>query len=357
MNARDRFLAAARCTVHDRPPVWLMRQAGRYLPEYRELREKYEYLEILCHPELAMEASLQPWTRFGMDAVVLFSDILVPVRAMGVRFSFDEGTGPRLDRRISSDADVSTLVRPRVRTSLAHALEALEMVRHRVREDAAVIGSIGAPWTLACYLTEGGSGSFATAAAMARERPDALMVLLDFVTDVLADYAAEQVRSGADAIQIFDTWGGLLEACRYAELALPRVRRICEAVSSVGGIPILFIRESDRLLEAMRDSGAQVASLGVQTQLARAWEVLGEGVATQGNIDPEILMRSPAAVVAETKRLLEEIRGRPGHIVNLGHGVPPGARVECVKAMVETVARFGLGHMDEVHMPEAKSCG
>lgn len=340
MNSRERFLAAVKLQPYDRPPVWLMRQAGRYLPEYRELREKYSFLELIRRPELAVEVSLQPWERFGMDAVILFSDILIPVAAMGPRLSFEEGVGPRFDRRIEGMIDVETLTRPRIRTSLSFTLEALEQLRHKISDEVALIGFIGGPWTLACYLSEGGSGGFSRATSMAHEGSAALNKLLGLLTDVLVDYSVSQIRAGADVIQIFDTWGGLLKPALYADIALPHIKTICKAVQEVGGAVILFIRESEKLLGIMAESGANVVSLGPGTNLTQAWHALGKNVATQGNIDPEVLLGSPAAVVSATKKLLDEIRGRNGHIVNLGHGVLPNTRPDCVKALVDTVTQF-----------------
>ena len=346
MNPRERFLAAARGEPHDRPPVWLMRQAGRYLPEYRELREKYGFLEMVRKPELAVEVSLQPWRRFGVDAVILFSDILIPVSAMGVRLSFEEGTGPLLDRTVESVSDIARLARPHVRTQLSFTTEAIEALRQEVGDEAALLGFVGSPWTIACYMTEGGSGEFNRALSMARGGGE-MVSLLDFLSDALSEYAVAQARAGCDAVQVFDTWAGLLEPGEYAELVLPRVKRICDSISEAGAVPILFIRESARLLEAMRDSGAQVASLGPRTDLPRAWEILGEKMATQGNIDPEKLLASPASVVGETEALLSAISKRHGHIVNLGHGVLPKTRPDCVKAFVDTVKNWR-------EMPEAR---
>ena len=317
-----------------------MRQAGRYLPEYRELREKFAFLDMVRRPDLAVEVSLQPWARFGMDAVILFSDILIPLPAMGVRLAFEEGVGPVLDRKIRTAADVAGLARPRVRTSLPFTLEAIEALRHRVGDEAALVGFVGAPWTLACYMTEGKSGDFAAAVAMARDGRQVLTALLDVVTDVLTEYAVQQAHAGCDAIQIFDTWGGLLSPDDYADLALPRVQKICAAVREAGAVSILFIRESEKHLAAMRASGAEVASLGSSTDLAGAWATLGDAVATQGNIHPEALLRSPASVVEHTEELLAVVGNRPGHIVNLGHGVLPQTRPDCVKALVDAVKSF-----------------
>ena len=344
MNSRERFLAAAACQPVDRMPVWLMRQAGRYLPEYRELREKYSFVEMSERPELAIEISLQPLCRFDMDAVIFFSDILTPLKAFGITLSFEEGSGPKLDRKISTEQEVdalSTPAAPAIRRQIPFALTILEELRMQLREEKALLGFVGAPWTIACYMIEGGSGGFTEAVRMAEGALNhdrgTLEKLLDRITDLISLYAVEQVRAGADAVQIFDTWAGLLEPKCYAELALPRIKKICAAIESAGGIPIYFIKESEKHLGTMKDSGAKVVSLGSGTDLTKAWEFLGRNVATQGNLDPEILLGSAASVVSATQRLLDVAGKRPGHIMNLGHGILKGTKPECVQAFVETV--------------------
>lgn len=337
MNSRERFLRAAGCEGCDRPPVWLMRQAGRYLPEYREIRLKYGFLEMVKKPDLAVEVSLQPFKRFRMDAVILFSDILIPVAPMGIKLSFEEGRGPVLDRRVECLSDVAKLARPSVRNAFSFTFEALEELRARLGDDAALVGFVGSPWTIACYMVEGGSGEFAGALKMADEEGGTMEKLLDFLASVLSEYAVRQARSGCDAIQIFDTWGGLLSEQRYTELVLPRVASICRAVREAGAVPILYIRESERMLGVMRDSGAQVVSLGSGASIAKAREFLGEKIATQGNLDPEKLLSSPASVVEATESMLLEANASKGHIMNLGHGVLPQTRPDCVKAFVDTV--------------------
>ncbi|MFH0799000.1 MAG: uroporphyrinogen decarboxylase [Pseudomonadota bacterium] len=337
MNPRERFLAACSCQTGDRPPVWLMRQAGRYLPEYCEIREKYSFVEMCRSPGLAVEISLQPWRRFRMDAVIFFSDILIPAQAMGMRLDFEEGKGPVLDRKITSASDIDSLSSPHIRRTLSFSLETIAALKAEVGDEAAILGFVGAPWTIACYMIEGGSGDFSSAVSMAQANRKLLNHLLDRITGTITEYAVEQVRAGADCVQIFDTWAGILDAELYMELAVPRIRGICEAVSKAGGVPILFIKDSEKLLDAMNESGAQVLSVGPRTDLTKAWQIFGKEKATQGNLDPEILLGSPASVVAATLKLLETVKDRPGHIVNLGHGVQQKTKPECVKAMVDTV--------------------
>lgn len=338
MNRRERFLRAANCESTDRPPVWLMRQAGRYLPEYREIREKYSFLEMCRRPELAFEVSMQPWRRFKMDAVIVFSDILIPATAMGLKLEFEEGAGPRFDRKIQTSSDVNSLSRPHIRRTLGTILETLGNLRHELGDESALLGFVGAPWTFACYLTEGGSGDFNAAVGMAKKNDPALLDLINFCADVIAEYAVEQVRAGADAVQVFDTWGGLLEPGIYSAVASGGVKKICSAIKSAGGVPILFVRDSEKLLGELGDSGAKVISIGSTTRLSDAWKILGSDIATQGNLDPELLLGSPADVIRATEMLMEEIGPRAGHIVNLGHGVLPKTRPESVKAFVDTVA-------------------
>lgn len=317
-----------------------MRQAGRYLPEYRELREKYSFLEMCKKPDVAFEVSMQPWRRFEMDAVIFFSDILIPATGMGLKLEFEEGVGPKFDRKIESISDVNSLARPHIRRTFPYTFETLSNLRHELGEKAALLGFVGAPWTLSCYLTEGGSGDFGAAKNMAAKKDPALLRLLEMLTDLISEYAIEQVRSGADAVQIFDTWGGLLTPALYSEIAADGVKKICGAIKGAGAVPILFVRDSEKLLPEIRNLGAAVVSIGSHTNLSDAWNILGDSIATQGNLDPEILLGSPASVISKTKEFLKTAGARPGHIVNLGHGVLPKTRPESVGAFVNTVKQL-----------------
>lgn len=335
MDPRNRFLAACRRSPIDRPPVWLMRQAGRYLPEYQELREKYDFATICKRSDLIFEASLQPWRRFGMDAVIVFSDILLPLQAMGARLRFDEDAGPLLETKIKTNDDVEKLSIPNVRISFSYLLDAILNLRHELKEDAALLGFVGAPWTLAAYLIEGGSGNFKSAMQLLHESPEIVSGLMDKITETVIPLAVEQVRAGADAIQIFDTWGGLLSSQDYRQFVLPRLQKITDAIRKAGAPTIIFIKKT--LLEEMIASGSDVISIGADIDISDAIEKIGGRAAIQGNLNPEILLRSPSAVERETNKLLDIVGKRPGFIVNLSHGVLPQTPLESVKAFVETV--------------------
>jgi uroporphyrinogen decarboxylase len=314
-----------------------MRQAGRYLPEYREIREKYDFLTMCRQTELISEISLQPWRRFGMDAVIVFSDILLPLQAMGPKLTFEENRGPKFEYPVTTKKIVDELLIPEVRLSFRFLLEAIENLQYEIKEDAALLGFIGAPWTLAVYLIEGGSGDFQAALNILRDDPSVVEALMDKITTTTAALAVEQVRAGADAIQIFDTWAGLLTSAQYRQHALPYLRRVIEEIQKVKVPVILFIKKSAALLDEMISSGADVVSVGSDIHLPDVLGRIGDRTAFQGNLDPEILLRSPSTVERETQRLLDSIGNRSGYIANLGHGVLPQTPVESVKAFVETV--------------------
>lgn len=342
MNSRERFIAACRRETVDRHPVWLMRQAGRYLPEYREIREKYDFLTMCKRSDLIFELSLQPWRRFGTDAVIVFSDILLPLQAMGMKLRFEEGSGPRFETKILSDSDVKGLSIPNVRLYFSYLLEAMQELDHELKEETALLGFIGAPWTLACYLIEGGSGDFSSAIKLLRESPGTVASLMEKLTTVITSLALEQIRSGADAIQIFDTWGGILSADDHRRYALPHLKKIADAVHRAGAPVIMFTRKCSHLIEAMVETGADVISIGPEMDLSEAMRIAGTRASIQGNLDPEVLLRSPSMVEMETQRLLETVGNRSGYIANLGHGVMPDTSPESVKAFVETVKRWKI---------------
>lgn len=342
MNSRERFIAACRREQVDRHPVWLMRQAGRYLPEYREIREKYDLLTMFKKPDLIFEVSLQPWRRFEMDAVIVFSDILLPLQAMGVKLEFEEGSGPRLGTKILSDRDVKDLSIPNVRLSFSYLLDALQNISHELKDEIALLGFIGAPWTLACYLIEGGSGDFTSATKLLRESPGTVASLMEKLTTVVTPLAIEQIRSGAAAVQIFDTWGGLLDVESYRRYAVPHLKKVVEAVHRAGAPAILFVRRSLALIEPMIETGADVVSVGPDIDLREALKIAGPRCAIQGNLDPEVLLRSPSMVEMETRTMLEAAGKNMGYIANLGHGVMPGTPPESVGAFVGTVKKWTM---------------
>jgi uroporphyrinogen decarboxylase len=337
LSSRERFLAACRREPVDGPPGWVMRQAGRYLPEYRALRGGHPFMEMVETPELALEVTLQPIRRFDMDAAVIFSDILVPAKAMGLSVEFHEGKGPVLEPALrgADPADALRDFDPAADTPFV-----AELVR-RVRAelpDKAVIGFCGAPWTLASYLVEGGSSrNFEHAKALLYGNPDGFSALCARLVDNLIPYLAMQVEAGADVLQVFDSWGGALDAATYAEHVLPHVTRLVAGAKRTGVPVILYVNGAVALLECMARSGADV--LGIDWRVAPA-EALARAkgrCALQGNLDPCMLF-APADVVArETAATLDAFTDADGYIFNLGSGILPGTPVESMEAVFRTL--------------------
>ena len=310
-----------------------MRQAGRYLPEYRAVRQRASFLELCRNPELAAEVSLQPFERFRPDGVIFFSDILVPTVAMGVPVEFGEG-GPHLPQPVRRGEDVARLVRFDPSREIGFTGKILSMLRAELDDRAAVLGFAGAPWTLAAYLVEGGaSKSFAVIKEMAGRDPATLARLLDLLADVAADVLSFQIESGARAVQLFDTWAGELSEEDYRSWALPAAQRAIEKIRRRGAPVILYVNGCAHLLEAMAQSGATVLSIDWRLSIAEARRRLPEAP-LQGNLDPGVLLGVPSEVERRTRRLIDETQGR-SHVVNLGHGVLPGSRLECVEAFFD----------------------
>ncbi len=325
-----RFLDAAASRPVDRPPVWMMRQAGRYLPEYREVRGKLSFFELCEDVEAAVEVSLQPFRRFSPDGVVMFSDILVPARAMGAEVTIDDG-GPRLAHPVRDEEGVRRLgfFNPAEKTPFV--LEILRRLKSGVGDSAAVLGFAGAPWTLACYLVEGGgSKSFAAVKAMMTRDPRSLRALLTKLARMVADYLAAQLDAGADAVQLFDTWAGELSPEDYREFALPYARDAIGQIRQKGKPVIYFVNGIAGILESTAETGADVVSVDWRCGLGEARRRL-PGRALQGNLDPAHLLGTPRGVAERVAAMLREA-GPGGHIVNLGHGVLPQTPIECVEA-------------------------
>ncbi len=329
-SSGERFLDACFGKPVDRPPVWMMRQAGRYLPEYRQVRAKASFLDLCHRPDLAIEVSLQPFRRFAPDGVIFFSDILVPVQAMGVKVEFGDG-GPDLPEPVRSSSDVARLSRFDPSQKVAFTGEILSALRQEVGTRAAVLGFAGAPWTLASYMVEGGgSKSFAVIKQMMGRDKTALARLLDLSADVVADVLSFQIESGAQAVQLFDTWAGELTAEDYRRWALPAAARAIAGIRRRGAPVILYVNGCGHLLEAMAESGADVLSVDWRTPLPEARR-RAPRQALQGNLDPGSLLATADEVAEKTRRLVGELDGR-AHVVNLGHGVLPQTPVECVEA-------------------------
>ena len=332
----DRFLRACRREPVDRPPLWIMRQAGRYLPEYRALRERADFLTVCRTPELAVEASLQPLRRFALDAAIVFSDILVPLAGAGVAMTFDPG--PRLAAPLRTRSDIDALRTPPMAEAASFVGAAIAELSRRVT--VPVLGFAGAPWTLAAYLVEGGGrDGFPAIQAMLHRDPDTLERLLGKLATIVGDHLAFQLRSGAHAVQIFDSWAGILSPADYRRFALPAVRRAIAALPERRGPVIYFAPSAHHLLEDMAAAGADVLGVCWRTGLADARRTTGGRLALQGNLAPHALLGPPASVRERARAVLEDGRG-PGHIMNLGHGILPETPIESVEALIETVHGF-----------------
>lgn len=328
---RDLFLRAARGERTHRPPVWMMRQAGRYLPEYRERREDHTFREAISTPRIAAEISLQPWERFRPDGVVMYSDILTALEPLGFEYHLEPDVGPVIENPVRDPEDVRRDRRP-VSAELSFVFELLERLSDELGEAAAVIGFVGGPFTLAAYAVEGEpSRTFMALRRLRYRHPDAFRTLLDEIGSVLTDYVKLQVRHGADVIQLFDTYAGLLSTRDYREFLLPVQRRVFSAVD----VPtIVFARGMGGRLDLLAESGADVIGLDWTVEMAAARADLGE-TPVQGNLDPATLFASPDRIAARTRAVVEAA-GEAGHILNLGHGVDKETPVEGVRTFFET---------------------
>ena len=330
MNCKERFLAACLLKPADRPPVWLMRQAGRYLPEYRLIRAKHDFIEMCKTPELACEVSLQPWQRYKMDAVIVFSDILFVPDAMGMKLTFKKDEGPKLSPILKSGDDLNLLKAVDVKSAFSFVYEAIRLLKRKLPKDIPVIGFSCAPWTLAYYMTGDKAGEWI------KKYPEELKNLLGKIADVVADYVRLQQEAGSDVIQLFDTWAGELSKENFSEFSAPYMKRII-ASGKTSAPFIIYSKKCSHILSELAGIGADVVSIDPETKMEDAIKKIGGSCAIQGNIDPKTLLTTPGVVRQETSRLLSKIRGRNGHIINLGHGVLQTTPLECVEAFVETV--------------------
>jgi uroporphyrinogen decarboxylase len=318
-----------------------MRQAGRYLPEYRELKARHDFQTLVRTPALATEATLQPLRRFALDAAILFSDILVIPEALGQGYRFGDPGGISMDYRLENRAQVDALAgADAVPERLSYVADALSLVKGELGGRKALLGFGGSPWTLATYMVEGGSSeAFSRIKALFYSDRPTFEALMEKLVAALIVYFRMQVGAGADAIQIFDSWGGIVAGPDYEAASLHWIRRIVAALPA--GFPvILFARGAGTQLAAQAATAARVISVDWTVDLAAAARSLPPDVAVQGNLDPVLMNTAPGIVRRETVRLLESMRGRPGHIVNLGHGILPEARIECMEALVDAVATW-----------------
>ena len=342
MNSRERFLAAARCEATDRPPVWIMRQAGRYLPEYRALKERHDFLTLVKTPELAAEVTLQPVRRFEtLDAAITFSDILVIPEALGQNYRFGNG-GIAMEFTLDSPEQIRRLAAAdAVFEKLAYVPAAQKIVREQLGDTRALLGFAGTPWTLATYMIEGGSAKqFSKIKALAAEQPEAFSALMEKLSDAIIIYLKMQIDAGVDAIQLFDSWAALCTAQEYEALSLKWIRKIIAAIPPETPV-IVFAKGMAHFAKAVAESGASVLGADWTHSLSDIRKSLPAGtkLALQGNLDPAVLNFENAGIVRErTRAILDEMAGDNGFIFNLGHGIQPCARIENVAAMLEEIS-------------------
>ncbi len=340
----DRFLRALRREPVDATPVWLMRQAGRYLPEYRATRAKAgSFLAMAKNPDLACEVTLQPLARFDLDAAILFSDILTVPDAMGLGLYFVEGEGPKFERPVRSAADIAKLGVPDMGSELRYVMDAVSVIRRELDGRVPLIGFSGSPWTLACYMVEGGgSDNFSKVKRLALDDPKAMHALLSINTDAVIAYLRAQRDAGAQALQVFDTWGGVLSPSMYREFSLPYLTRIARELAGGDAPLILFGKGNAPYLEELAASGAQGVGVDWLIELREAAARTQGKVALQGNLDPAMLYGSPDSVRARVREALDSYAAgnggsREGHVFNLGHGLSPDMNPEHVRALVDEV--------------------
>jgi uroporphyrinogen decarboxylase len=339
----DRFLRACRRQPVDVTPVWFMRQAGRYMPEYRALRERYSLLEICRQPELAVAVTLQPVDAIEVDAAILFSDLLLPFTPMGLDFDFVKGEGPSIERPIREAADVDRLRTFEPRDALSHVLETIRILRRELADRVPLIGFGGAPFTMAAYAIEGESSTtYAKAKAFMYAQPDAWHRLCDRFARVIADYMRAQIDAGVQAVQIFDSWAGQLSRADYREFAQPHTRHIFEALEGSGVPTIHFGVHTGAILPEMAAAGGDVIGVDWRAPIDEAWDRIGHDHAIQGNLDPVRLLGPEEGMLAATDDILRRAAGRPGHIFNLGHGVLPSTSLATVQALARHVHGFRL---------------
>ncbi|MGW8180843.1 MAG: uroporphyrinogen decarboxylase [bacterium] len=341
MTGESRFLRACLRKEVDCTPVWFMRQAGRYLSEYRQLREKYSLLELCRNPELATEVTLQPLRRFDLDAAIIFADILLPLPGIGVDFEFSAGEGPKISRPLNSPAAMARLAVGEPENDLRFVLEAIGLVRRELPINVALIGFAGAPFTLASYMIEGGySRSFLRTKEMMYCHPKSWQILMEILVKVTIRYLKAQIGAGAQAIQLFDSWVGALGEDDYRRYVLPYSQRIFEALNEYPIPTIHFSTGTAGYLEVLKEAGGSVQSVDWRIPLGKAWKRLGKDVAIQGNLEPIAMMAPPDILERKVRDILDQADGRLGHVFNLGHGFLPQTPVESVKRVVECVHKY-----------------
>jgi uroporphyrinogen decarboxylase len=337
MPRADRFLKACRMEPVDCTPVWMMRQAGRYLEEYRKIRAKHSFIEMCKTPELVLEVTLQPIRRFELDAAIIFADILLPLEYMGIDFEFTKDEGPQINNPVRTRSDVEKMRTIEPEAQMPHLMESIKLVRKELNGLVPLIGFSGAPFTLASYIIEGGgSKNYINTKSMMYSAPDVWHMLMEKLTDMVVVYLDAQIKAGAQVVQIFDSWVGCLSPSDYREFILPHQARLFKSLNR--SVPhIHFAFGASHLLKMVKEAGGDVIGLDWRIDINEAWKILNYETGVQGNIDPVALYGSKEYIGKRVKDILDRAGNRNGHIFNLGHGILPTAPIENAKFLVDAV--------------------
>lgn len=337
-ETKSRFLRACYRQPVDATPVWFMRQAGRYMEEYMAIREKFTLLEMVERPEIAAEVTLQPVKAHGVDAAILFADILLPVVPMGFNLEFVKGEGPKIDTPFRVEEDLKRIQKINAKSDLGHVMEAIRILRGELSEEVALIGFSGAPFTVASYMIEGGpSKEYHHVKSLMYAYPEVWAQFIELVAEALTDYLVSQIEAGAQAVQVFDSWVGVLSPGDYQQYVLPYTKKMIEAAKTKDVPVIHFGTNTTTLLPLMKEAGSDVIGLDWRIPLDQGWELLGDDVAVQGNLDPIALFAPQEVMGSKVKEVLDRAGGRPGHIFNLGHGISRFTDPNQVKTVVDMV--------------------
>ncbi len=341
MDPTARLLAACRRQPVDRPPIWIMRQAGRYMPSYREVRKRVSFMELCRTPEIACEVTMMPIDQLGLDAAILFSDILVPLESMGQKIYFDKA-GPHCEPAVRSAADIDKLTVDGAVDGVSYVYDAVSLIKKTLNGRAPLLGFAGAPLTLATYAIEGGTSKHKhEIRRLIYTEPAAMHRLLDKLATVITEYLRRQIQAGADAVQLFDTWGGMLTEAEWRTFSMPYTARIMEGIADLGAPILHYCLGSAHLTPALAELPCDVLSVDWRQSLSSIREATGGRYALQGNIEAGILRAEPHHIEAAAKACLDDYGTGPGHIVNLGHGITPDVSVAAAKHLVECVQRYG----------------
>jgi len=337
----DLFLKALKGETVNRPPVWMMRQAGRFLPEFRVLREKYDFFTRCRTPELASEITVQPYRRFGMDAAIIFSDILVVPQAMNINFEMKPNVGPWLESPIRTQKDVDAVIVPDINETLEYVMDAIKLTKEKLNNEVPLIGFAGSPWTILCYCVQGqGSKTFDKAKEFCFTQPIAAHTLLQKITDTTIAYLKEKVKAGVNAVQIFDSWGGMLSPADYQEFSWKYINQIIDALKDDAPV-IAFGKGCWFALEEMANSNASALGVDWTIRPKMARKLTGNKITLQGNFDPARLLSPPSEIKKMTKAMIDEF-GKDKYIVNLGHGILPYTPLDNAKAFIEAVQEYSI---------------